>query len=70
MNNSTDICWKTPGHEMRAWAEECDTLTPDNLGRHGMGDLNEPCLLVPGEPCEACGKLWQDNTVTVNQGNE
>jgi hypothetical protein len=54
---TNDPCWKKEGHEMRAWADECDTLTPDELGRHGLGPLDEPCQLVPGEPCPACGKV-------------
>lgn len=55
---TNDPCWKKEGHEMRAWAEECDTLTPNELGRHGLGNLNEPCKEVPGETCPACGKEW------------
>jgi hypothetical protein len=55
--NTTDSCWKKEGHEMRAWAEECDILTPNELGRHGLGSLDEPCQLEPGEPCPACGKV-------------
>jgi hypothetical protein len=52
-----DPCWKLQGNDMRAWAEDCDTLTPDNLGRHGLGPLDKPCDLEPGIPCLACGKV-------------
>lgn len=55
--NTTDPCWKQLDNVMRAWAEECDTLTPNEPGRHGLGPLDEPCQLEPGVPCEACGKV-------------
>ena len=54
---TTDPCWKQLDNVMRAWAEECDQLTPNELGRHGLGPLDEPCQLEPGVPCEACGKV-------------
>lgn len=52
-----DPCWKLPGHEMRAWAEQVDELDPDSPGGHGLGDLDKPCELEPGESCPACGKV-------------
>lgn len=50
-------CWKTPGNEMRVWAEEWER----NLGNrnHGLGDLNQPCPPKPGETCPACGIKWE-----------
>jgi hypothetical protein len=55
-NNTDDPCWKSPGHEMRAWAEEWEKEI-GNQG-HGLGDLSQPCQAKPGEICPACDKEW------------
>jgi hypothetical protein len=55
-NDTNDPCWKSPGHEMRAWAEEWE----EEIGNqgHGLGDLSQPCEPIIGEVCLACGKEW------------
>ena len=51
-----DPCWKTPGDEMRSWAEKWEEEVGDR--GHGLGDLSQPCQTKPGEICPACGKEW------------
>ena len=47
-----DPCWKSPGHEMRKWAEEMEA---EGRYTHGMGPLDQPCKIT-SEYCPACGK--------------
>jgi hypothetical protein len=51
-----DPCWRTPGHEMRKWAEEMEAA---GAYGHGLGPLDQPCKQTPGTTCPACGKTFK-----------